>query len=203
MAARSGEYVTISPDYFLQPLGLGELRGLPPRRRRELYNAIVDYLHQQGLVREFGAAVPGGTVQEVELRVPGTPLHVHVSAIKEPQLKEIISLLGGLGLVDHKAAFTLTGLQTLARLVSVLKTEFGERSVVEALSDVKPPTADAVAGILHGARCRHPGASCRFLFDGTCTINGPAVATTLEDLARRGIVRKLNAVAPYEYAVTI
>jgi hypothetical protein len=173
--------------------------------RELLYDdeAIVEYLHRQGLVLELATDMPADTAQEVELRIPGTPLHVHVSAIKEPQLNEIITLFGGLGLGEHRFAITLTGLQALGRRFSLLKSEFGERSIAEALNDAKPPTADAVAGVLHGAPCRHPRAGCRYMRDGTCTIVEPAVTGTLEDLARRGIVHRLNAVAPYEYAVTI
>jgi hypothetical protein len=204
MAARSGEYLTISADHFLGPLGLPELRGALPQRRRELYEAIVEFLRGQGLVVDGATGAPAGAREEADLRIPGTPVHVHVSAIKEPQLNEIVTLLGGLGL-HHKGgyAITLAGLQALARLFSVLKTNYGERSVVEALTDAKPPTADAVTGVLHGAPCRHPGAKCRFMEDGTCTISRPAVATTLTDLDERGVVRRLNAVEPYEYAITI
>jgi hypothetical protein len=204
MAAGSGEYVTISADHFLGPLGLPELQGALPQRRRELYEAIVERLREQGLVVEGAAGAPVGSVQEADLRIPGTPVHVHVSAIKEPQLNEIVTLLGGLGL-HHKGEYviTLAGLQALARLFTVLKTKYGERSVVEALSDAKPPTVEAVTGVLHGAPCRHPGAKCRYMEDGTCTISVPAVGTTLADLARRAVVRRRNAVEPYEYAITI
>lgn len=205
MATGSGEYIVISADHFLGPLGLPELPGALPQRRRELYEAIVEYLQHGGRIIERAKGTPTGSAQEADLRIPGTPVHVHVSAIKEPHLNEIITLLAGLGLHEQGGEYALTfaGLQALARLFSVLKTEYGERSIVEALRAVKPATADAVTGVLHGAPCRHPPAKCRFMQDGTCTILEPAVTTILADLASRGVVRRLNAVEPYEYALTV
>jgi hypothetical protein len=205
MATGSGEYVMISADHYLRPLGLPDLRGALPKRRHELFEAIVEYLRQDGLVIELPAGMPAGSAQEADLRIPGTPVHVHVSAIKQPQLNEIITLLGGLGLHERGGEYviTLAGLQALARLFSVLKTKYGERSIVEALRAAKPATAEAVTGILHGAPCRHPRASCRYMEDGTCMIPEPAVATSLADLSSRGIVLRLNAVEPYEYSLSI
>jgi hypothetical protein len=204
MAAGCGAYVTISADHFLGPLGLPELQGALPQRRRELYDAIVELLRKQDLVIEGTRGASAGAGDEADLRIPGTPVHVHISAVTEPQLNEIVTLLAGLGL-HHKGeyAITLAGLQALARLFSVLKTKYGERSVVEALTDATPPTADGVTGVLHGAPCRHPGANCRYMQDETCTISVAAVATTLADLESRGVVRRLNAVHPHEYAITI
>jgi hypothetical protein len=204
MAAGSGEYVTVSVDHFLGPLRLPDLPGALPQRRRELYDAIVELLRADGLLVEDVVSAPASSQHDADLRIPGTPVHVHMSAIKEPHLNEIVTLLGALGLhLRGEYAITFAGLQALARLVSVLKTQYGERSVVEALGATKPPAADGVAGILHGAPCRHPGANCRYMQEGTCTISVSAVAATLSDLEGRGIVRRLNAVEPYEYAVTL
>ena len=161
------------------------------------------YLSERGLVDEPSdkfATEP----DEMPLRIPGTAVHVRLGAIREPELKEIIALVGGLGLLHEPTlAISLTSLLALARLVQVLRTEYGERSMVEALRVAQSPTAASVAGVLHGAACRHPNAGCRFALDGTCVVAGDAVAKTLADLAERGVLLRLNAVEPNEYRVRL
>jgi hypothetical protein len=197
------EYVTITPEHFIAPLGLPELRGGDPVRRRELFEAVTEYLDERGLLAR-GGEIGRPATGELPLRVPGSPVHVRLGAVKDPELREIVALLGGLGILhDVKHTITLTGLHALARLVSILRTEYGERSLVEVLRQATPPTAAAVAGILHGAPCRHPGAGCRFASGGVCAIGEHAVATTLASLADRKVVNRLNAVEPYEYAVSV
>lgn len=201
MANRPADTLTITSEHFLAPLGLPELNGGSSERRRELFIAIVEFLATRDLLDE--RATPADrTPDELHLRVPGTPVHVRLGAIGEPELREIVALVGGLGLIDDpKTTITLTGLLALSRLVQKLRTEYGERSIVEAIKDAQPRTAAAITGILHGAPCRHPSAGCRFAVDRTCGIELDTAAATLENLVERNVLRRLNAAEPYEYAV--
>ena len=201
MADQRADRLTITAEHYLGPLNLPDLEGGVPERRQELFAAIVEYLAHRDLLEALDDRIETDPT-EVHLRIPGTPIHVRAGAVGEPELREIVTLVGGLGLVhDPITTITLTGLLALRRLVQVLKTEYGERSVVESLREAHPPTVAAVSGILHGAPCRHARAGCQFDREGICTIDLDAVAATLADLVDRNVLRRLNAVEPYEYAV--
>jgi hypothetical protein len=203
MAAKSRPHLTITAEHFLGPLSMPELQGGIPARRRELFAAVAAYLALQDLLE---TPDPDLIVEpdELALRIPGTAVYVKLSAVGDPQLKEIIALLGGLGLLhEPKTTITLTGLLTLGRLVTLLRAKYGERSIIEALREARPPTPAAVSGVLHGAPCRHLGAGCRYAQDGTCTISMDAVTTTLGDLSRRGVLIELSAVEPHEYRLRL
>jgi hypothetical protein len=204
MAADPTEHVTITAEHFLGPLGMPDLSAALPDRRRELFAALVEDLAERGLVADIPRRPQSGSADEVDLRVPGTPVHVHLSAIGDMHITELVGLAAGLGLHQRGGSvITLAGLKMLSRLFSFLRTECGGRSIVEALTDAEPPTADIVVGVLHGAPCRHPRASCRYNSNGYCAISSSDVATTLDDLAKRQIVTRRNAVEPFEYSITI
>lgn len=202
--AAAPRYLTLTDEHFLGPLGLPEPDGALPRRRRELFAALVELLDERGLVADLPEGPEGQPLGEVNLHVPGTPVHVHLSAVGDAQLNEIAGIATGLGLLHQGGEYviTATGLKTLCRLFNRLRTAYGERSVVEALRTAKPPTPDGVTGLLHGAECRHPTAGCRYDTDGYCTITSSVVTDTLADLAARGVVTRHNASPPFEYNVT-
>lgn len=203
--AAAAPYVTITAEHFFGPLGLAEPpQGTLPQRRRELFVALVELLDERGLVVRESAQPADRPLREVDLRVPGTPIHVHLGAVGDTEIQEAIAIASGLGLLHQggEVILTFAGLKKLLGLFSRLKTQYGERSVIEALRDARPPTADGVAGVLHGAACRHPNADCRYNESGLCAITASVVEDTLTSLAARGVVVARNAVAPIEYGVT-
>jgi hypothetical protein len=204
MAAGDPEYVTVTAEHFTEPLGLPDLADAVPERRRELFAALMEDLDERGLVADV-AWRDADNIQEVNLLIPGTPVHVHATAVNDATMVELAGLAGGLGLLHHHGGYviTLAGLRTLKRLFTRVRTEYGERSILEVLSATARPTAEAVAGELHGAPCRHANAGCRFMTDNEhCSISAAAVDTTLSSLAERQVVVRRNAVAPYEYNIT-
>jgi len=202
MAVDGGQSVVITEEHFLAPLGIDEVDGMLPERRRELFAAIVADLEERGLVVGRPGRVTARDPSDLELRLPGTPIHVRLAAVGDAEIKEIVTLLGVFGVTsDPITSISVAGLQSVRRLVRKLHTDLGERSIVEVLKKTKPPTADSVAAALHGAPCRHPKAGCRYEADGACTISQQEVALTLDDLTKRQIVLRRSAVEPHEYKV--
>jgi len=194
--------VVITEEHFFGPLGIDDVEGLLPEQRRELFAALVADLASRDLVLDPPVMAGGRDTSDLELRLPGTPIHVHLAAVGDAEMKEIVMLLGIFGLTgDPGTAIGLAGLQSVRRLVRKLHTDLGERSIVEMLGKAKPPTAVAVAALLHGAACRHPKAGCRYDRDGTCSVTQRIVAATLNDLTQRQIVQRRSAVEPHEYKV--
>jgi hypothetical protein len=196
--------LTLTLDHFLAPLGLPDDPRLQPRARRELFVAIIEYLNKRGLVEGVGDA-PVQDLTRLDLLIPGTAIHVALSAVTDRELRELVALPTALGLAAHlnKEGITLSGLLALKHMVSRLHGEYGERSVVEVVAHLGRATVDDILAAMHGESCRHPGAGCRYAQDGLCQIGVEALESTLSELAARGVLRRRTPVEPVVWSVVV
>ena len=157
MSPPADSHVTLTLDHFLEPLGFTDDPRIQPRARRELFTAIVQYLSERGLVEGAGDA-PAQDLTRLDLLIPGTPVHVAMSAVTDRELRELVALPTALGLAAHlnKEGITLSGLLALKHMVSRLHGEYGERSVVEVVAHLGKATVDDILTAMHGESCRHP-----------------------------------------------
>jgi hypothetical protein len=204
MPPRTDSHVTLTLDHFLAPLGLPDDPRIQPRARRELFVAIIEYLDERGLIEGIGHA-PTRDLTRLDLLIPGTPIHVALSAVTDRELRELVTLSTSFGLALHldKEGITLSGLLALKHMVSRLHGEYGERSVVEVVAHLGKATVDDILAAMHGESCRHPGAGCRYARDGLCQIGVEALESTLSALAARGVLRRRTTVQPVVWSVVV
>jgi hypothetical protein len=204
MPPPTDSHVTLTLDHFLEPLGFTDDSRMRPRARRELFMAIVEYLSERGLIEGVGDA-HARDLTRLDLLIPGTPIHVALSAVTDPELRELVALPTALGLAAHlnKEGITLSGLLALKHMVSRLHGEYGERSVVEVVAHLGTATVDDILTAMHGESCRHPDAGCRYQHDGLCQIGAPALEATLSDLAGRGVLHRRTTVEPVVWSVVL
>jgi len=204
MSPPADSHVTLTLDHFLEPLGFTNDSRMQPRARRELFTAIVEYLGERGLIEGVGDA-PARDLTRLDLLIPGAPIHVALSAVTDPELRELVALPTALGFAVHlnKEGITLSGLLALKHMVSRLHGEYGERSVVEVVAHLGKATVDDILTAMHGESCRHPGAGCRYTQDGQCQIGVEALESTLSELADRGVLRRRTTVEPIEWSLVL
>jgi hypothetical protein len=148
------------------------------------------------------------TRQEVlPLKMPGTSAVVRLGKSDRDELECLLGLalcVVNMGTIDVKSV-TVARPVALSSRVGRLRKEYGERSIFDALGEVDRPTIRDVTLALYGKPCRYPKTDCRFRnHDGKeCAILRDQVEKTIEDLAARRILRRRNAVEPYEYSAVI
>lgn len=199
--------IFLTPDSFLGSLGLSSLehRLGEPEQRDLLFRLTVDFLKDH--VPSAHPPKIDTAINELPLKVPGTSIVVRLGKYEKDELGILLSLalyVAGTDSIDVKSV-TVAGLVALSRRVGRLRKEYGERSIFDALGEVNRPTIRDVTLALYGKPCRYPKADCRFRnHDGEeCTILKDQVEKTVEDLAARRILRRRNAVEPYEYSAVI
>jgi hypothetical protein len=196
----------LMPDNLFGALAIQDRESMLVRAadREALFGIAVEYFVQQGCIvrQDTGDA---SMHSELPLHIPGTAVTVRLGA---PQREELVALIGaaallvGAGKVDLRT-ITLATLSALLYRIRKVQAQYGERSVIEAISEIPRPTAEAIALDLFGKPCRFPETDCRYqsAHDVTCAITLDLVSATLADLEKRGIVRRLNAVDPIEFGL--
>ena len=196
---------TLTPDTFLNVLGLREveqqLRGVD--QREALFKLTVAFLKERALPAEV---LPNNaSLAEFPLRVPGTAVVVRLSGSVQQEVAALLGVAGyllGSGMLDAKSV-TLVGVMALLTRLRKLRTDFGERSIVDVLGEVDRKTARNVASLLYGKPCRYPRSNCRYRAPNGehCIIGLNQVEATLNDLVERNILRRLTAAEPTEFTV--
>lgn len=202
------EPITLTPDSFLAALGLGDLekRLRSAEERQALFELTIEYLKENG--QGSTASLPTSTSSsELQLKVPGVALVVRLNAPTREELVALIALayfVFGTGGIDVRSV-ALAGLTGLLARMRRLRAQYGERSIIEALADLHRPTAGQITLALFGRPCRFPDADCRFMEGSSlrCAISNEDVTKIATDLVTRGLLRRLNAVEPYEFGVGI
>lgn len=199
--------VVLTPDSFLGSLGLSSLehRLRDPAQRDLLFRLAVDFLKDH--VPPAHSPKTDIAINELPLKVPGTSIVVRLGKLEQGELEKLLVLalyVAGTGSIDVKSV-TVAGLVALRDRVDRLRKEYGESSIFDVLGEVDRPTIRDVTLALHGKPCRYPKADCRFRnHDGEeCSISKDQVEKTVEDLVVRRILRRRNAVDPYEYSAVI
>lgn len=197
--------VTISKDSFLEPLGLGEYAKEidTPQKRDAIFALVGAFCESESLILDSTTPTEG---TELAWKVPGTALTVRIAKASTTELATFIALAlfaVGVGAPPEALGFLpLVGLRERFRL---LRVEFGERSIVEALKDVDAGTARNIVIELYGKHCRHPDGGCRYMDPKTqtCRIDEDETSAILEWLVGQGVLKKENPTPPIEYAVLI
>jgi hypothetical protein len=198
------EQVMLAADSFLRPLGI---RGLEERitsreQRDALFRLTLEYIEAHG--EEVKPMAETGTDAELPLRIPGTAVLVRLGTPNQKELTALLTVtlaLMGSGQLEAKTV-GLTALGAVLSRVQRAKTEYGERSILEALAELSKPTLQNVTLLLLGNPCRHPKAGCRFMSsDKTCSIMLEQVGLTIVAMEQRSMVRRRNSLEPYEYGV--
>ncbi len=195
----------LTPDTFLQVLGLPDIERTlnGANQRSALFWLAIGYLREQALVAEAPEPeVPPGVLG---LRIPKTAFVVRLGGPVQDEIKEILAVgayILGVGKLDAQA-LTLVGVMALLTRLRKLNTDYGERSIVDALSEVTEKSARRVNLQLFGKPCHHPKSNCRYRApEGEhCNISLDQTQAVLGDLIGRGILRKLTSAEPVEYAV--
>lgn len=192
----------ITPETYLDALGLDVPTGtlVEPHHRAALYELVVEFLDDHGGVSHVDAQKGVG----LEMRVPGSAVHVRVGLPTVDELK-VFAMLAAviLGADVDPQALTAAGLVSLRQRLAKTDARFGERSVVDAVLELKRATAADITLALYGKPCRHPAAKCRYLRGDTCGIGLQAAEALAEDLSARQILRRLTAASPAEYRVAL
>ena len=204
-----GADVEFTRDRFLEPLGLDRLSPLltRPEVRDAVFNLVVAHLGDIGVLDRLPHLAVGGN--GLPMRVGSTRFVVSLS----PPTKEEIGWLGAALLavlqldVPGSDLLLAAPVPELVKRFRKLRAEYGELSVVDSLGE-GDPTAEGVAGRVHGNACREPDAGCRFMVESgvgaTCGISLQQAQETLDHLVDvRGVLRRMNASAPLEYRVIL
>jgi len=200
--------VALTIDTFLGSIGLaGHERLIRSRAERELlYELTVHVVRRLGEVVEAPAA--GNPPAELPMRLGRSAVVVRLTdPTKLEAAATVVSwgfVLLGIGSSDI-ANITVSTLVSLLPRIRVLRAEYGERSVADAMGQVERRTADEIFIVLNGQPCRYPRARCRFLGpDGTsCAIKPRDVGETLRYMEQREIIRQRNGVEPFEYGIVL
>jgi hypothetical protein len=191
-------------DNFLSAVGLrpADIRLTSPAMRDALFRVATEYLMSRNLASPLEAHE--GSFAEASSRIPQTAFVVRLSAPTGDELKALIAAgaaLLALGAVDGKT-LTAVGAVTMMNRIKKAHKEYGEVSILDAVQELRRPTAVTITKFLFGNPCRYPSSACRFLDQGgNCSIGGDAVATTMADMVSRGILRHKNSVEPIEYGI--
>jgi hypothetical protein len=196
------EDLIISRDTFLQQLGLPHARQAVggPQEIESLYDLVSDHLRAQGMAQPVA---PEGTSHELALKLPGLPLHLRLTDLS----REEIVLFVTAALVIAGSGGGLAGVasgvvSTLATRLKVLRAQYGELCLIEALAESRRPTPRNACATLLGKPCRRPKARCQFEQEnGLCGFDLPSLQTTLQHLEAQKVVRRVNVVDPAEYGV--
>jgi hypothetical protein len=198
------QLVRISRDSFIEPLGLPDVGGAlqDPAAVDALYQLASEYLAEEELI--VSESPTDMSPNELPFKIPGTPLTVRMSQPTQEELTAILSI-AVLVLGAHAPdELTLAGALAALGRVRLLRARYGERSMVEALSEAKPPTPENVVLVLYGKPCRYPDADCRFMAGSSvCGLSREGAAKTLSFLVERKVLRRLNATEPFEYALVV
>lgn len=197
----------ITRDTFLDQLGLTELSS-KIRDRREgdrIYEAVLDFLQAEDALDPRDASM--GQVRELNLMIPGTPLHVRLtSELKEKLngLMIIALILLGVG----QGVWPTVGTAVLAGLVAKitrLRKEYGELCIAESLGEIAKRSDESICVNLYGRPCRYPSAKCQFMkSEGqTCLFGLAQIRQTLTALETKDILRRENSVEPFIWKIRL
>jgi hypothetical protein len=170
--------------------------------RDALFRITVDYLATQGAVG--GVTTHESWLSEASSRIPGTAVVVRLSKPTSDELKALVVAAAALIAIGSADAKTITVAAAIAMMNRIKKArkEYGEVSILDAIAELRRPTAEAVSTFLFGNPCRYPGSECRFISqNGDCSISRDAVTATMADMTRTGILRQKNSVEPIEYGI--
>lgn len=206
----TAEEVVITRDTFAPALGLTDV--VDRLRNRDevnhLFQLILEFLSNEGAITELDQPVRLGDA-ELPLLL-GRTFHVRLGAPLKEELHAIANAAAlAMGAVsfatDDWRGVTLAAIVALSQRVHLLKQEYGERCLVESLTEVDRPTAEAGCANLFSKRCRRPNAGCRFhvVAEDSCGLDLESFRSTVDDLEQRNILRRRNAVDPYEYSVSV
>jgi len=210
--------VILSRETFVRQLDLERVVDAvgSPAELERLYDITSEWLRQEGHATPV-AAGDGGS--EMNLKLPGLPIHVRLSAPTRDEIELFVTagvmLLGAMR--ADPGTLGVGAVVALLTRVRLLRARYGELCLVEAIGELKRPTARNICASLLGKPCRRPKANCQFHQDGdpngdpggsetdsrrgTCGFALEPVQITIGALEERKIIRRLNAVDPAEYGV--
>src|ERR1700722_9788629 len=153
---------TLTRDNFVNVLHLDRATSHVRDRERLsiLYGLVLEFLKSSGSLSSVDADQSG----DVAFRVPGTAVHFRLTGLVQDSLRDLVTAYL---LVEKVAAgrheLVLAGLvKTVMEHLSLLRTNLGERCVVESLGEITPGTAENVCVNLFNNLCRYPRANCQF-----------------------------------------
>jgi hypothetical protein len=168
----------------------------------ELTTFVLSAASDEGDV-ESEVVLPSSPPGAFSMMVPRTRWHLRLDAPAKDELEQVLTvaalIYGATG--DWKKA-TAAGARSVASRISRLRTENGERSVVETILTLGAPTQDDALAVLSGRVCPHANANCRLIAeDGRCAIDAPALASIVDDLVDRRILERDGPLSPERYRV--
>lgn len=195
----------ITPHDFLEHLGVSRAVAASVDReaREHLFELAVAYAKDHG--EAAPAPEPPPSPHGLEMRVPRTAWHVRLGAPTKEELSTFVQLaaVALIGFDGDPTALSAAAVTALRARVAKSRTQYGERSIVDAVVGEGSPTVDDIVAALSGKPCRHPHAGCRFLDGGHCTLARPEARQIAEALVQRGVLRHRNAYDPYEYGLAL
>jgi hypothetical protein len=197
--------LTLTRDNFVNVLRLNKVLSHVPDRERVtvLYAVVLEFLRSTGSLSAVESF--SGTL-DLAFRIPGSAVHFRLSGLLRDSLTDLVTaylLIEKIAPGRHE--LVLAGLvKTVMEHLSRLRTELGERCVVESMGEIAPPTTENICLNLLNNICRYPKASCQFMDrDSICTIQLSVTKETLESLEARKLVRKIRTIEPQEWTVTV
>lgn len=179
----------ITPDNFVRALRLqgtgAELLNRPARL--QLYELLVQYMSQEKILEEGLRRRPGaGGMTYV---IPGTPVHVRMNNLVLDNLARFASVYLLLSGASKEPILNITAavVASVIDRISRLRTEFGERCAIEALSELKHRTKDNACVHLFGKACRYPSSGCQFQ-----KYHDASISRTICSVTQEGMERVLN-----------
>lgn len=202
-----GNKVTVTRDNFVELLALTEFR------RRSLSKTEIDYLYtfiEELLISKggYGENIKcSEQTDELNFMIPGTVVHLNLTlALKDKAQDAISAFLILLGIYEGDLTkITSWMIFKLLGTITLLKKEYGQLCVVEALSKSKDKTTEHVFRHLYMKRCKCPICGCQFLNSSgsICCIEKLDIEKTLEFLANKKVVQKENAVPPICWGIIV
>jgi len=197
--------LTLTRDNFVKVLGLDKVVSYVPDRERVtvLYGVLLEFLQSRGSLSAVESSLGTG---DLAFRVPGTAVHFRLTGLLTDSLTDLVTaylLIEKIAPGRHE--LVLAGLtKTVMGHLSRLRTELGERCVVESMGETAPPTTENICLNLLNNMCRYPKANCQFMDrDSVCSIPLSASKETLESLEAKKLVRKIRTIEPQEWAIVV
>lgn len=196
--------VTLMRENFLDILSLqGVRKDLNSKNQTDhLFQLLYEYTNG---IDENQTEFTVSNNHELEMRIPGTVIHVQLTGLLKSKLQDIVAIYLILSGASDGNWVKLTVGIIIAFLdrVKKLKIERGELCIIETLSKTYNRSSEGDCIKLFGNKCLYPSSMCQFMKSEskTCQFDESSIKSTMMFLKEKKILKQQNAIDPIQWAI--